>query len=176
MNDEQKFILEKLLGRIDFYLNVINVKAAFLITFNTFILGSILLKYCDIINQFTYIKIKSLVSIMILLITIGIICSLFKLLKAVSPFLESGNKPSSYQSLLYFGSVAELSYEDYNKQIENITKETVIYDLTQQTHLLSKSLTEKFRFLNQGIWWIIWFIMLPLVIVMLIKSLEWFFI
>ena len=42
MNEEQKYILDKTLNRIDSSLNSINTKASFITTINIFLLGSII--------------------------------------------------------------------------------------------------------------------------------------
>ena len=175
MDENQKYVLDKTLSRVDFYLNVINVKAAFLVAFDTFILGTILLKYSDIIDQFVFYKVKSLVVFLIIMMTLGIVGSLFKIFGAVAPFLKSGNKPDAYCSILYFGSVAGLTIEEYEEKVKCLNENILINDLIQQNHLLSKSLEEKFNKINAGINAIIWLTILPMTIIVILKIIEWFF-
>lgn len=176
MTDEQKYLLDKLLSRIDYYIGSINAKSAFIITFNTFILGTILLKYNDTINAFTHEKFSYIIPIIILVILFGSGMSLCNVFKAVIPYMESGNKPSSYHSLLFFGSISQMSLDDFNDRVLELDKDKLLNDLVRQTHILSIGINNKFNYISKSVFWAVYFILIPIGLVILLKVIDWFII
>lgn len=175
MNDEQKYILDKVLSRIDSNINAVNSKASFFIAFNTFILGTIILKHNEIIESFTYQKFKIVIPILLLVITVGVGYSLYNVLKAIEPYLESGDKPAEpYLSLLFFGSISKLTVDEYMLKIENINKDLIKEDFMRQIHVLSKGLDMKFDRIKKSTRAIIYLILLPLGVLALFKVIESF--
>lgn len=174
VNDEQKFLLDNLLKRIDFYINTINTKAAFIITFDTFVLGTILIKYQDILKQFANLKVQAFVPYLFLVAFVGVVMSLWWAFKAVGAFLASGNQAGAYQSLVYFGSVKEMPLATYTQAVNNLNGASLLDDYVRQTHLLSGALSSKFENLNKSIWWSIFGVLLPIVIAAVAKLADFF--
>lgn len=176
LKDEQKYLLDKLFNRMDLYYGSINSKSTFIISFNTFILGTLVIKYKDIMMSFNNQKILCILPVIFLFIILGVSMSLYRVFKAVTPYLSSGNKPSSYHSILFFGSISEISIEDYINNIESLDDDKLKEDMIRQTHELAVGLNEKFVNITKSMYWIIFFIMIPLGSIAFLKIIEWFLI
>lgn len=174
MTDEQKFLLDNLIKRIDFYINTVNAKGAFLIAFNTFVLGSILIKHQEIIESFTSPKVKGVVPFLFIIAFVGVLVSLIYVFKAVGAFLKSGNQAGGYQSLMYYGSVKEMDLATYQQAVQGLTSQTLLDDYVRQTHLLSGALSTKFENLNKGIGWSIFGVLLPIGAAAIAKLVDYF--
>ena len=101
MNDPKHYLLDKVISRIDAYISTINQKTIFIISFNVFVIGATTARYNDIINIFKNPKIATLVSIILLIISLGSLLSILFTLLAIHPYLKTGNTPPSYHSLLF---------------------------------------------------------------------------
>ncbi len=165
--------MNKLINRIDFYINTVNSKSAFIVTFNVFILGSILLKYEDIIKQFKNPRISLLVPVLMVVMIFGVGMSLLRVFKAVTPYMDSGNQPSSYYSLLFFSSVSKLSLDDFRNKVVNLKEKDLLEDLVRQTHVLAKGANDKFIYIKKSMFWTINFVLIPLGLLVLLKIIDW---
>lgn len=172
MEDEKKYLLDTLLKRLDIHTNAINTKAAFVIAFNTFIIGITILNYTNIVAGFTSENIKTLVPIILLMILFASGMSVFRIFKAVSPFLESG-KTNKYDSLLFFGAVSQLSLDRFKSQVNNLTSKDLIDDLIRQTHILSSGVNAKFDNVAKSFFWTIYFVLCPIGIILFLRILDW---
>jgi len=174
MNEHQKFLLDKTLSRIDFYVNSINTKASFNMAFDTFIIGAIILRYSDIISNFKYPKLQYLVPLILLVISIGCFLSIYFVIRATNPYLKSGNEPSSYHSLLFFGSIAEMELDVFINNIKDIDDIRLQDDLVRQVHILSVGLSGKFSNISKSTFCITYFVLLPIAVLALFQSIDWF--
>jgi len=144
----QEKLFMKNLDRFDLYIASIDRKAAFIVSFNTFVLGTLLFKYNDILCLFYCAKIKTLVSFLLVLGLIAVIFSIFSAFNATKPFLQSGNKTGEYTSLLFFNTVAEMNQDTYLNNVLNLSAEDFQKDIAYQTHTLAQGLKEKFRWIR----------------------------
>jgi len=174
MNEHQKFLLDKTISRIDFYINSINSKASFYIAFNTFIIGAIILRYSDIVSKFSYPKIQYIIPLILLIIAIGCFLSIYFVIMAVTPYLKSGNQPSSYHSLLFFGSIAEMELDVFMNNIKDSDDTKLQDDLARQVHVLSVGLSSKFKNISKSTFCITYFVLLPIGALALCQSIDWF--
>lgn len=78
-------------------------------------------------------------SIALLLIGVGI-CFVY-----LSHFPKT-NPPNT--SLIFFGSIAGLNYDDFQKKFKNLTQEDYLADILYQIHINSKILSSKFYYLK----------------------------
>ena len=136
--------------RFDNYINGANTKGNFLLAFNTFLCGGIISNYKNIIglievgSNFAYAN-----YCLVVLLLVSIITSVL-IIKAVYPFLVSGNSSKDkYHSHLFFNAVAEFNSakefcESYNKQ----TDKEVEADLAHQAFHLAQGLRKKYNFLE----------------------------
>lgn len=150
----QSYLLDKVLSRIDFYIDTTNSKASFLIAFNTFILGSIIFGYDTLFKSYNILSafpFSILLHFSAIVIIGGCTASILFTLRSIQPFLKSGNTTEEYHSLLYFGSIKELKPGVYKEKVENLTQDTLDDDLIRQTHVLSTGLKNKFDNIGKSI-------------------------
>src|SRR5687768_6211987 len=102
--------LWKVVGRFDTYMGSTNTKAALLIAFNTFVPGSVALKWQDIERAFgtDHRSAFVLASVFLVVALAASVVSLVFTFWAISPFLKSPKRPEKYHSDLFFCDVAEL--------------------------------------------------------------------
>lgn len=144
--DQSKLIIQ----RFDNYINGANTKGNFLLAINTFLSGIIIANYsklkelifCE--NDVIYLNV-----ILIVLILLSI-CTTFFVLRAVYPFVSSGNSSlDSYHSHIFFNSVAEFKDgKEYHKSMIKQTDESVDEDMSIQAFYLAKGLKSKYKFLE----------------------------
>lgn len=173
MNDNQKYLLDKTLNRIDICVNTVNTKSSFLTTINIFLLGSIILKYEDIMIKITNKYLNIIMNIDIVILFIGIIFSLLFCFLSIKPFLKSGNINGEYTSLLFFGSINSLKYETYKDKIIKLKDTALIEDLIRQNYLLSEALNKKFINISRSFFFLFYFELssiLTLVLIIFLNS------
>lgn len=144
--DQSKLIIQ----RFDNYINGANTKGNFLLAINTFLSGIIIANYSKLkelivcTNDMIYLN-----TILIILILLSI-CTTFFVLRAVYPFVLSGNSSiDSYHSHIFFNSVAEFKDgKEYHKSLTKQTDQKVDEDMAIQAFHLAKGLKSKFKFLE----------------------------
>lgn len=172
MNDNMKYVFDKQLSRFDFYINGVNVKSAFIISLNTFVAGTLLLKYDTVPVMFHNDKIKCLVNIIFILLVPAIGLSLWHVLGAVKPFLKSGND-KGYTTLFFFKSVAETPFDTYRNAILSIDDDKLIEDLIRQTHVLADGASSKFQKMEKSMFWLLYFVVLPIALLFTLRVIDW---
>lgn len=140
--------LKLIIQRYDAYITASNVKAAFLLAFNTFICGGILTGYKTLSGLVTESHSMALNVLLLIIFCIGITC-LFFVLQAMYPYLSSENSSlNSYHSLIFFKSVSEFATaEDYAKKLNEQTDEQAWNDLARQAYAVASGLNKKYRFI-----------------------------
>lgn len=125
--------------RIDHYYSGVNFKGSFFLGVNTFLLGGCLASLqSDSLDQ-----IGLQVGINFLLIALTSLLSIAYVLWAILPFLKNG-KSYDYESLIFFGSIAEMDFGKFNSNLEKTEEDEFEKDLTRQIHTLSVGLKKKF--------------------------------
>lgn len=155
------------IDRYDHYYDSINNKGQFYLGLNTFLIGGLGATYILLRQQ--QICSTCLDMMMIVLFSISFI-SVYFTLRAILPYLKSGNK-AEYTSLIFFGSVASLSKEQFVQKANNISEADMKNDLTIQTYQLASGLAKKFERLKfAGIFLAVEFILLiPFLIILFIN-------
>ena len=145
MTKEEQLLL--VFNRIDSYLGRVDSKANFWITCNIFIIGGIAFN-SNLLSKTLHLDwvqvcLISFSILSILCAATGMSWAFF----AISPFLKSGNnkQKNSYTTLLFFGSIAQISPKEYHDELKKSTKESRVNDLEKQVHLLSTALNHKFE-------------------------------
>jgi hypothetical protein len=138
-------LLFKNLDRFDMYIASVDRKAAFLVTFNTFVMGTLLLKYTDILKLYKISQIQCSITVLLVICLISVIIAIILAFWASKPYLGSGNQAGGYTSLLFFGSVAEMDESSYSTNISSLGKRKLKDDLIHQTHTLALALDCKFK-------------------------------
>lgn len=144
--EQTRFII----SRFDAYISGANTKGNFLLAFNTFLSGGIITNYSKLKELVgTDLGLICLNILLILLVFFSLITTIL-IIKAVYPFLVSGNSSKrKYHSHIFFNSVAEFDdaksfYKSYSKQ----TDQNVEEDLANQAYHLSKGLKSKYHHLE----------------------------
>jgi len=148
---KNKFLWD-VIRRFDHYIATTNIKSSVILTFDGLVIGSILLKFNVITGLFAASELGLLLAA-ILLCCLGVTSSLSLLcaFRVISPFLKSGNIAGDYHSLLFFGSVADLTKETYDKKIDELDERKALVDLKNQSSVLAKGLVLKMRDLRFGV-------------------------
>jgi len=159
-------LLIKIINRYDTYITSTNAKASLIIAWNGVVVGSILLKYQEIINQFSRMP-KALCVAPILLVVCGVLALVSNglILGIIFPFLKPSRDGRG--SLIYFGSVAQTDHKEYLKSVSNASVDDLIEDLAQQASTLAIGLNGKMLRLQKSIW----VIYLELVVIALLLTL-----
>jgi Family of unknown function (DUF5706) len=164
MKEEQKYLLDKIIDRFDFYIDTVNAKVAFIITLDTFILGAVSLNFRQVKSGISNTALVWIITGAVLVILLGVGMSLYLSLQAVVPYLVAKPKTKKvYDSLIFFGSVSKMSVDDFTQAVENVTSETLQDDLTNQAYVLASALSKKFETLDKSIFWTIYFVVIPVV-------------
>jgi hypothetical protein len=137
-------LLLDVIKRYDTYIISTNAKASLIIAFNSLVLGIVLLKFGDIIGFYSTPNSKTFAGFVLLIITASTLLSLFYVFQVVYPFFgtTTDNKKQK-SSLIYFGSVSNMSADEYIEKISNSSLTQLIEDLATQATILAGGLQEK---------------------------------
>jgi hypothetical protein len=143
----------KAIGRYDSYIATTNIKAAFLIAWNTFAIGTVGLKWHELLAPFAGMPRTNMwASVCSLAILFAGVASLWETFRVVNPFMESPKRPLKYHSLIFFRHVAEFgSDEEFNAAAANRSADEFVSDLAAQAYTLARALTFKFSALRRTI-------------------------
>jgi len=144
-------LLVKIINRYDTYIVSTNTKASLIIAWNGVVIGSILMKFQEILGQFSCMN--SLSTIVPILL---VFCGGFALLSTglifgvVFPFLTPSRdgKPS----LVFFSSVADMKPDVYANAMQSISVSDLLGDLAGQASALAFGLKSKMERLQKSIW------------------------
>lgn len=145
-------LLWNAIRRFDHYIATTNTKSSVILAFDGLVIGSILLKFNTVTGLFVLSE-RGLIMASILLCLLGITSSLSLAyaFRVINPFLKSGNVAGDYHSILFFGSVANLTKETYDKKIDELDEQKALTDLKNQAFVLASGLAMKMRDLRSGV-------------------------
>lgn len=149
--------LFKIIGRYDTYINSTNAKASLVIAWNGVVIGTILLKYNDILSNYKPPDWAVVVaSILLALMGICSVISIVLIFNVIFPFLKPTSRTPTGrvlidESAVFFGSVAKLGADEYQKQISGLTSATLLADLTDQAVILAQGLNAKMQLIRKSI-------------------------
>ena len=172
MNKEIQYLLDKTISRIDTYITSVNTKAAFIVTFNTFILGAIIVNFDSIIGMPKLKPYPLLVIILLFVIAFSSAVSIGYVFRAVSPFLKLGNVDGQYSSLFFFGSIAKMPLEEYRNKVLSSNEEAIFDDMIRQNHILSTAASVKFDLLSKSIFYLVYLVLIPISLIMVIIGID----
>jgi len=136
----------KIIERFDSYYSGINNKGAFLLAFNTFLIGAFLVGYKDLINLIEC-RFKCEFNLMIGLIMICSITSMVFTIISMIPYLDSKGT-TGRKSNWFFNDIATDDKEIFFERINNSLENDTINDLNNQIFELSKGLRKKHQFVK----------------------------
>lgn len=173
MNEIQKYLLDKNLSRFDTYINAVNTKAAFLVSFNTFVLGTLLLGQKNILSGFCSVNLSCWAVFFFIVCLISVAISITLSFLAVNPFLKSGNQSETYKTLLFFKSVSNMNLDEYKNRIQKLDDDELLNDLTCQTHVLAKGATQKFHTIQKATYVTVGGTILMLLLSAVLRVVDW---
>jgi hypothetical protein len=140
--DQTKLIIQ----RFDNYIAGANTKGNFLLAINTFLSGVIVSNYGKFKELITAENDMIYLNVILVVLVVLSICTTFFVLKAVYPFVLSGNSSKdSYHSHIFFNSVAEFTDgNEYHKSITKQSDESTDEDMSIQAFYLAKGLKSKY--------------------------------
>jgi len=145
--------LWKTLGRYDSYVSTVNSKAAAMTAFNSFFVGTIILRWDVVGKAFESAPVSLIILVKIMMATsaIGALIALGLSFYAVLPYLFSEKAPGKYHSLIFFKHVSEFaSGDDYKSKFETATDEDLLSDLAKQCFALAKGLDSKMNAIRRA--------------------------
>lgn len=154
MDEENlKFIIQ----RIDLNIANTNTKATILLGINTFIIGG----YASNYNQLKQISQWSICMHFCIIVSImGIIVSSLLSMMAIIPMFKPSKSKDEKKSGIFFGSISEMSKEDYKEYVE-ATSYDFTDDMYNQIVEVSKISKEKHAGLKSAIYVIVIFVGIP---------------
>jgi hypothetical protein len=149
--------LFKVINRFDFYINSTNTKASLIIAWNGVLIGTILLKYSEILSMFQpagWAKVAAIV-LLSLLGTCSLISNVF-VLSVIFPFLKPSSKRATgrilqSESMLFFGAVAAMGAEDYHKRVVDSDAGEILADLADQAATIAQGLQDKMQLIRKSL-------------------------
>ena len=147
----------KIIARFDTYINSTNAKASIILAWNGLVIGTLLLKYGDILSNYKpKYWIVIVAKITLFLMGICSVMSLVFIFRVIYPFLESTSKMETGEilkdeSLIFFGAVAKLSASEYYSQVTKQTAEAMVSDLADQAVTLAKGLNIKMEVIRKSV-------------------------
>ena len=166
-NSKLVFIID-VIKRYDNYIMSTNAKASLIIAFNSLILGTVLLKFGDIISFYNSPGFRILVGFLLVLISISSLFSLFFVFRVVYPYFGSKiDDDNQKSSLVYFGSVSKISGKEYLDHLEICSIQELIKDLAIQATIIARGLNSKMLMMRHSIRAITFSLVFILVLVIL---------
>lgn len=160
------------LKRFDSYISAAHTKANYLISFNTFILGTLIIKYNDLLKNCQIWEKYSLWGLML----IAAICAFIALIFCFygsNIYLCSNNESGKYHSLLFFGSINDLKEETYIENINKLNDNKIDNDLSKQTYSLAKGCYRKYKSLKKAHWITLWGVLLPSGLILITRLVKY---
>ena len=141
--DQTKFIIQ----RFDTYITGANTKGNFLLAFNIFLCGGIIANYNNLTELVLDKSTLLYLNIGLLLLFIFGLTSTALIIKAVYPFLNSGNSSKDkYHSHVFFQSISEYeSDKSFAEAYQMQEDKEVNEDLARQAYILAKGLISKYK-------------------------------
>jgi hypothetical protein len=145
-------LIMDVLKRYDNYIISTNAKASLIIAFNSLILGIILLKFSNIISFYSSPSAKVVVGFLLVLTSASSLLSLLFIFLVVYPYFGSkSDEGKQKKSLIYFGSVSEMGGQGYFENLNKVTFEELIADLSGQASILASALKSKMLKMRRSI-------------------------
>lgn len=148
-NDEDMKFFWDVIKRYDTLYVSINTKCAVIITFNTFVLTAVSLKFSDILTPYQIFGwMYFLLFVAGSILCLATITSVLFAYLAIHPFRKTRRNTSS---LIFFGDVGSHENADEFLKYYFQHKSDLLQDITNQTYHLASGLTRKFDLISHSI-------------------------
>ena len=135
--------------RFDSYYSGINNKGAFLLAFNTFLIGAFLFVYKNILEMITCCEryvFNMLIGLILLLSVISMVLTII----SIKPYIRP-SKIRTNKSNWFFNDIALENKEEFFDRINNTTLKEQETDLNNQIFELSKGLRRKYKLIKSAL-------------------------
>ena len=139
----------KIIERFDSYYSGINNKGAFLLAFNTFLIGAFIVGYKEILDLITCCE-RCFFNLLIGIILLLSILSMIYTIIAIKPYLKSSEVGQS-KSNWFFNDIALENKQDFFDRINGTSDKQQIDDLNNQIYELSKGLRKKHKLIKTAL-------------------------
>jgi hypothetical protein len=146
--------LQAELNRVSEWIKFADKKSAFLTAYYSVILGFLISQKEQIVEELVnYQKYATFFFVVMLICAaISFLVGLFFLLKSVLPRLKNS---LTNKSLFYFGSIANMKFVDYSKEIENLTEDEMKKQIVEQIYTNSKIADQKMKNVKKSTIWLV---------------------
>lgn len=160
-------IIWKAIGRFDNYIGATNVKAGFLLAFNTFVFTGIVLKLDELLPKGYPARGIFVVGFLAVIVISSFICLSLTIL-IINPDLS--RTKNGAKSIIYYGDVVQFQTADeYIRTVRLMDRKTAQEDVYSQAYVLAGIATKKFQRLKQVFLIMLWGQVLPLAGLVLLK-------
>ncbi|MFC1747231.1 Pycsar system effector family protein [Pseudomonadota bacterium] len=171
MSTEQRKIdlLLDAIKRFDGYMVSTNTKASVILAFNSFMLGTVFIKFNDIVQLYQGESYQLTAMVALTLINLCSITSLAFVFCVVYPYLGKQlptNSPN--RSLFFFKDIASISTDEYIQSFNTSQDETIRKDLSSQVHTLAVGLNNKMMLMRRSVQAILTGLSIILILVILL--------
>lgn len=152
-NIDTKFLQAELI-RVSEWIKFADKKSGFLTAYYSVILGLLISQKEQLVAEFVnYQKYSTCFFVIILICTfISFLVGLFFLLKSVLPRLKNS---LTNKSLFYFGSIANMKFDDYSKEIENLAEDEIKKQIVEQIYTNSTIADQKMKNVKKSTIWLV---------------------
>lgn len=154
----QVSVNEANLGRVIAWSEVADRKAGFILTLTLVMLGYLTSQLNDffsaIFSKWTVSpSAPALFLVLIALLTVALVGSVGAVINLVSVIRPRLAPASAKRSLLFFQTISVMPCDEFSAQLKGLDQPGYVNALCEQTHDISKVVTEKFRKLSRSIGW-----------------------
>ena len=149
--------LFRAISRYDLYMNSTNSKASLILAWNGFVLSFVLLKYDSIMINYPQTRVVIIIAILLLtLLGVSSLISSVQAFRVVFPYLKSSRenssgKDTSTRSMIFFGSVASMSPEEFYSKVSASSTNEWLLDITEQAVILARGTKMKMHLVRSSI-------------------------
>jgi len=150
------------LHRCDYYVGSTNERAGITTAFNTFLVGGIIIKWQEIVEQYSPARWAIILAGLLLALTaVASVLSLWLALRSTSPYRPPRSpwatppeKPP--RSVIFFEDVGGYASGEYLTAVSNLDHRALSADLAIQTQTVARAVSAKFADMRRAMWIIVY--------------------
>jgi hypothetical protein len=164
----------KTIQRFDFYANTTSSRAPVVMTFNTFVVSAVILKWQQIVSELQPSRFAVIAGgVLLSVIACASLVSLRFVFRVIAPYhhvTPQGQAPP--RSIFFFEDVARYqSSADLLASADAYDEDRMRGDMAAQLHALARSVHDKFEYLRHATWAIL-YVQMPAAVLLLVLRLA----
>lgn len=152
-------LLWRVLQRFDFYSSTTNARAPMVAAFNTFLIGGVIIKWQDVLNEYTGVSwARAAAGVLLALSAFGSILSLWYVFMSITPhggalrWQRQDIAPGAGRSVVFFQQVGTFqSAAEYLSAVTSLNTDALSLEYASQAIGVARVLEEKFVQLRRGV-------------------------